>query len=238
MNNLLDGSLKSVASASRGLREAAGQPADGPLERLASAEQLLQRMAGLIEAVGGVGDAAGNVSLASDAAQTKTLGEAIDEALGAVASEASERGVVLDALVDPRVAALPADALFTVVSNALRNALEAVAELDAVPGTMRTRPRIELRLVRDERDAVLSIADTGPGIDASLLAPGGGFRFGVTTKPNGHGIGLGLSRQVAAALGGKLWLRERIPHGAVLTLRFPLSSLRDAVASPSERGGA
>lgn len=229
LNNLLDGSLKTVTSAARTLRDGGSERStDDVLRRLITAEQLLQRMAGLIEAMAQGATHSFSSSSLPPTARTQTLGEAIDHALQCVEAEANEAGVVLDALVDPRLASLPADALYTVVSNGLHNAIESIRSVDAAASGGRKSGRIELRLQQDERDVVLTIADNGPGVDPSLRTPGGGFRFGVTTKADGHGIGLGLSRQVAMALGGRLWLRDRRPSGALLTLRFPVASLREA----------
>jgi len=56
---------------------------------------------------------------------------------------------------------------------------------------------------------VVWVRDEGPGLadTANLFVP-----F-YTTKPNGSGIGLALSRQIAAAHGGDLTLSNRTPDG-------------------------
>ncbi|MEM1445368.1 MAG: ATP-binding protein [Planctomycetota bacterium] len=237
LNNLLAGSMQTVASAAHALNRAdavneSADPRADVLRRLDSAEQLLRRMADLVETLGQASAATAATPSVPASTRTQTLGEAIDEALSGIEAEAASKSVTLDAMVDPRLAALPADALYTVVSNGLRNALDAIASRCEPPP--RKADRIDLRLERDDTDIVLTIVDSGTGIDGSLQTPGGGFRFGVTTKPNGHGIGLGLCRQVALALNGKLWLRNGLPSGAVLTLRFPVASL----ASQRKRGAA
>ena len=63
------------------------------------------------------------------------------------------------------------------------------------------------------------IADGGPGLpnSANLFVP-----F-FTTKPQGSGIGLALSSQIAEAHGGTLSLENRAgAKGCVATLRIPL----------------
>jgi len=63
------------------------------------------------------------------------------------------------------------------------------------------------------------VTDDGPGLasDANLFVP-----F-FTTKPDGSGIGLVLSRQIAEAHGGTLDLANRADGpGCVAVLRLPL----------------
>jgi two-component system nitrogen regulation sensor histidine kinase NtrY len=63
-------------------------------------------------------------------------------------------------------------------------------------------------------------ADDGPG----LPDPGNLFVPFFTTKANGSGIGLVLSRQIAEAHGGSLVLEQRKDRsGARARLRLPLS---------------
>jgi signal transduction histidine kinase len=72
---------------------------------------------------------------------------------------------------------------------------------------------------RDIGDCVeIVVEDEGPGImnPANLFVP-----F-FTTKPDGSGIGLALSRQIAEAHGGSLGLANRQNHtGAEALLRLP-----------------
>ena len=74
------------------------------------------------------------------------------------------------------------------------------------------------------------VEDEGPGLPdtANLFVP-----F-FTTKPNGSGIGLALSRQIAEAHGGSLRLENRVgERGCRARLRLPFE-----VRSPSSARGA
>ena len=94
--------------------------------------------------------------------------------------------------------------------NLLRNAVDAALE---------TGGGVEIGWKREGADAVISVDDEGLGLrgTSNLFVP-----F-FTTKAQGSGIGLVLSRQIAEAHGGTLTLEQR-PDGARgcrATLRFP-----------------
>ena len=98
-----------------------------------------------------------------------------------------------------------------VLLNLLRNAIEA---LDDNPA-----PRIELRASRDDRARVLlQVADNGPGIPAAHLDDI--FVPFFTTKRNGTGVGLSISRQIMQANNGFISVRSAPGEGCVFTLRF------------------
>ena len=65
----------------------------------------------------------------------------------------------------------------------------------------------------------ISVADTGSGI------PLGGeekiFEPYHTTKPQGLGLGLSLSRSIVFAHGGRLWAENRATGGAVFRCTIP-----------------
>ena len=106
------------------------------------------------------------------------------------------------------------DLLEQMLINLLRNAAEALLELAASEsGTSNesTKPpdnsgaQITLTWKLAEKDVVLTIEDNGPG----LMNPSNVFVPFYTTKPQGSGIGLVLSRQICEAHGGRLELSNR-----------------------------
>ena len=72
----------------------------------------------------------------------------------------------------------------------------------------------------------VSVADTGSGLSDEVLARL--FQPFVTTKANGMGVGLSISRRIIEAHGGKLWT-ERVPGGGAL-FRFTLVTSSSASA--------
>lgn len=66
----------------------------------------------------------------------------------------------------------------------------------------------------------LAIADTGTGIDPTIIARL--FEPTFSTKPDGHGLGLFMARKVAEMHGGELQCCNNDSGGATFTFTFPL----------------
>jgi len=100
------------------------------------------------------------------------------------------------------------DQLEQLLINLVKNAADASLE---------TGGAVQLDWRRAHDAVVICVADEGRGVSgtANLFVP-----F-FTTKPDGSGIGLFLSRQIAEAHGGSLTLENRAEGGAVATLRLP-----------------
>jgi two-component system C4-dicarboxylate transport sensor histidine kinase DctB len=103
-----------------------------------------------------------------------------------------------------------------VIINLLRNALDAMKESE--------RRELDL-LIAEGDEAVLTVRDTGHGIDdlENLFEP-----F-YTTKSPGDGVGLGLaiSSGIVSDLGGRLTARNGESCGAVFEIRLPLMAERE-----------
>jgi signal transduction histidine kinase len=98
-----------------------------------------------------------------------------------------------------------------------------------VAGGARER-NVRIETARGETGFVeIRVADTGPGLAAEALEKV--FEPFYTTKAEGIGIGLALSRSIADAHGGRLWATAAPGRGATFHLSLPIA------AEPEEHDG-
>jgi PAS domain S-box-containing protein len=101
-----------------------------------------------------------------------------------------------------------------VILNLIVNAVEAIASVSEGPREL---------LVTSRKDAaqnvLVSVRDSGPGLTPESLAHL--FDAFYTTKPDGMGMGLAISRSTIEAHGGRLWATSNAPRGAVFQFTLP-----------------
>lgn len=100
-----------------------------------------------------------------------------------------------------------------VLLNLLRNAVEAMSA---------SEPR-ELEIVshRVQTHAELSISDTGTGLLPEVRS--WLFEPFVSTKEDGLGVGLSISRSIVEGFGGEIWAEDRDGGGTRFCLKLPLA---------------
>lgn len=100
-----------------------------------------------------------------------------------------------------------------VIFNLIINATEAMH-------TVNNRQReLRIQTTVDSNAVHVSVEDTGTGLGKESL--GRIFHPFYTTKSDGIGMGLSISRSVIEAHGGRLWAESRSPHGAVFRFSPP-----------------
>jgi signal transduction histidine kinase len=112
----------------------------------------------------------------------------------------------------PRIR-LDVDQIQQVLLNLVNNAVE------AFPGAA-----IELRTELDwsTGSVKLIVRDNGPGIDESVRKRL--FSERITTKPDGHGYGLSICRQIMEHHGGHIEVVSTKGNGAAFVMTFPVSA--------------
>ena len=124
-----------------------------------------------------------------------------------------QKGIELDiVLKDPNLKLeIDARLIEQVLINLILNAAEAVKEA--------REPLIQLSAFVDENErAAITVSDNGPGIPAELAA--NIFVPFFTTKKNGSGIGLSLSKQIMQLHKGSIRFHSIEGQGTVFHLQF------------------
>jgi signal transduction histidine kinase len=104
-----------------------------------------------------------------------------------------------------------------VVINLLVNAIQAMASVPDRPRELIVRTRL-----KDADEALVTVEDSGPGIDPAIEADL--FNAFFTTKSNGMGMGLSIGRSIVEAHGGRLWASRNDRGGATFQFSLPLQS--------------
>lgn len=101
-----------------------------------------------------------------------------------------------------------------VILNLIVNAVDAMREQ---PGRERT---LHIAVAADPLGGtVFSVRDSGPGIGADAGARM--FEAFYSTKPDGLGMGLAISRSIVENHGGRLWLERDGSPGACFRFTIP-----------------
>jgi len=145
------------------------------------------------------------------------LNRKIVDVLSFVGHELASHDVVIETRLDGTLPKVMGDRvqLQQVLLNLIKNAIEAMSGV--------TDRRRELTIVSERRPdgVVVEVRDSGIGLDAHDAERL--FEAFYTTKPEGLGIGLSISRSMVEAHGGRLWAAPNAPHGAVFALSLPVA---------------
>ncbi len=152
--------------------------------------------------------------------RAENLQRLIEEASALALVGANEAGIRVGFALDSRVEFVLADKVQVqqVILNLMRNSIEAMQETS----------RRELTLSTTEKPHAMveiRVADTGSGIAPEIASQL--FQPFVTSKPNGMGVGLSISRTIIEAHGGKLWAEPNPEGGAIFCMTLKTLSKED-----------
>lgn len=147
----------------------------------------------------------------------------LPEVAGAViqlyAARAKDLGLSLEAELDdsvPSVLGEPRD-LHSLLSNLVGNALDAgCADEDE-----RKKPRVRVRIARQDQQAVVQVTDNGTGMDEETRGKLFTMFFS-TNGASGTGRGLVVARKVATEHGGVISVESVPGEGSTFTVKLPL----------------
>ena len=165
------------------------------------------------------------------------LNEAIGEVIAMAHSEVQRNRVLLQTNLAKDLPLISGDRiqLQQVILNLLVNAIEAMSGVDQGPRELwvSSEKVIEIHGEPEEgrykdralADAewthvLITVRDSGPGLDPQRLNRL--FDAFYTTKPQGLGMGLAISRSIIEAHGGRLWAKTNAPRGALFKVTLPM----------------
>lgn len=132
--------------------------------------------------------------------------------------DARDRDVPLRMLLDDDLPPVRGNAveIQQVMLNLIRNAVDAMSEQPD-----RTLGVVISTRQRQEGGVEVLVTDHGPGVDEEVAR--NIFHPFVTSKPNGLGVGLSISRTIITAHGGRLGFQPNPVGGAIFSFHLPLS---------------
>jgi PAS domain S-box-containing protein len=204
LNNPLDGIIRLVNLGRRTAEEAGDERTQ---------RYLMEAGKGLGRMVTIVRDLLDYSRASSRPAEPMAVRDILTEASAGVAPAAEKSGVRIQVVCNPDLPALKSAALYQVVLNLVKNAVE------AMPGGGQVEVRAECR----GGALVVEVADTGPGIPEADLPRL--FEPFYSSKPEGQGTGLGLaiSKDLVEKQGGTILACNRAGGGALFTVCIPIA---------------
>jgi C4-dicarboxylate-specific signal transduction histidine kinase len=145
------------------------------------------------------------------------VNEVIGEVLAMMGHGFEENGILLQSELAEAIPPVLGDRvqLQQVLLNLIMNGVEAMTAIIDRPRLLWVQSRID-----ESGDVLIAVRDsgTGLGLEADRV-----FTPFFTTKANGMGMGLSISRSLIEGHGGRLWASPNSPHGAMFSLTLPVA---------------
>jgi len=156
------------------------------------------------------------------------IGGLVSEVVKLTAGEAAVRKISVQIQVSPSVKRVTGDniQLQQCLLNLLMNAFDAIAEAKS------DQRGVTIKVAPEKTGWVaLSISDSGAGINPAVANRL--FEPFVTTKSDGMGLGLLVTRSIVESHGGRIWAVPNSDRGATFIFTLPVAEKRRARASKS-----
>jgi signal transduction histidine kinase len=143
------------------------------------------------------------------------VNEVIEEMIVLLRSEASRHSISIVSDLANDLPQIRGDRvqLQQVFMNLMLNGIEPMTDRQP-PGTLVVKSQRG-----GNREILISISDTGIGLSPEQA--GRIFNAFFTTKPDGTGMGLPISRSIIESHGGRLWATDNCPRGASFCFTLP-----------------
>jgi C4-dicarboxylate-specific signal transduction histidine kinase len=144
------------------------------------------------------------------------INEIIGEVVALAQRQASKNDVSVVTDLAPNLSPILGDRiqLQQVILNLMLNGIEAMSGVDDRPRRLMIRSQMQ-----DADQVRVSVEDSGIGVKAEIMDRL--FEPFFTTRPQGIGMGLPISRSIIEAHGGRLWVESSVNHGSVFQFTLP-----------------
>jgi PAS domain S-box-containing protein len=144
------------------------------------------------------------------------MNELIQEMIALLRSEASKHSILIDSDFSLDLPPIMADRvqLQQVLMNLMLNSIAAMKSMNT-PGKLTVKSRQD-----DGRQLLISVMDTGVGVPPEKIEQI--FNAFFTSKPQGTGMGLAISRSIIDSHGGRLWATLNAGPGTTFHFTLPI----------------
>lgn len=148
------------------------------------------------------------------------LSDIAREVIGLVGHEAQRKQVTIHSQLRESLPAVEADRvqLQQVLLNLVMNGMEAMHETGA------NQRQLTVQTAMSNGSVLATVSDRGMGIELAKAEQL--FKPFHTTKADGMGMGLAISRSIVESFGGKLWAEANLAGGAIFTFSLPAREIR------------
>src|SRR5215470_14518294 len=148
--------------------------------------------------------------------QVVDINDVIQEVLALVGLELRKNRISVERQLTKTLPHVTADRveLQQVLLNLIMNGIEAMAGVTDRPCLVGVQSRID-----ESGNVLVSVSDSGTGLGSEGDRA---FTPFFTTKANGMGMGLPISRSLIESQGGRLWAESNSPDGAVFSFTLPM----------------
>jgi two-component system, LuxR family, sensor kinase FixL len=160
------------------------------------------------------------VSRGESERRMESITRLVEEASALALVGVKDRGIRVQFKFDPAVDQVLADRvqIQQVLLNLIRNAMDAMEE-------SQKRDLVVAVAADGDEQARISVTDTGSGISPDIAEQL--FQPFVTTKRQGMGVGLSISRAIVEAHGGKIWVEPNPSGGTIFHFTLAVVSEGD-----------
>jgi C4-dicarboxylate-specific signal transduction histidine kinase len=144
------------------------------------------------------------------------INQIIREVVALADRQASNNGVSVETELAPDLSTIFGDRiqLQQVILNLMLNGIEAMTRISDRPRRLVIQSQMQ-----DADEVRVSVEDSGIGVRAEIM--GRLFEPFFTTRSQGIGMGLPISRSIVEAHGGRLWAESTVSQGSVFQFTLP-----------------